>query len=299
MKWLGIVLLFCSVASADAGQAQKALESAPDWQKAAGGSMAFEVASVREDKGPFKPPSFALSSDEWFREPNGRFHADFALPAYIAFAYKIWLTGEEERTMLANLPAWVKTDRFDIEATAPLHATKDQYRLMMQALLAERFGLKLHFEQQELPVLAMVLVKPGKPGPRLIPHEQGQACDENPKPETFPKECYSYSAMPSKDGLMLLGSRATSMDLIGKAVGSLGGNRGEIGRRVVDQTGLTGLWDVTLEAAPPSQTPSEDGASPGPTLLEAVQDQLGIKLKPARVVVSVLVIDHVERPSEN
>lgn len=66
--------------------------------------------------------------------------------------------------MLANLPAWVKSDRFAIEAVAPQHATKDQYRLMMQSLLADRFGLKLHFEQRDVPVLAMVLVKPGKPG---------------------------------------------------------------------------------------------------------------------------------------
>jgi uncharacterized protein (TIGR03435 family) len=299
MKWFGRVLLFCSVASADAGQAQKALENVPDWQKAAGGTMAFEVASVRLDKGTFRPPSFPLSPDEAFREPNGRFHADFALPVYLEFAYKIWLTGEERRAVLANWPAWVKTDRFDIEATAPLHATKDQYRLMMQALLAERFGLKLHFEQKELPVLAMLLVKPGKPGPRLIPHERGQACDETPKPETFPEDCFSYSARPGKDGMFLLGSRATSMDLIGQAVGSLAGAREEIGRRVVDQTGLTGLWDFTLEAAAPTQTPPQDAVSAGPTLLEAMQDQLGIKLKPARAVVSVLVIDHVEQPTEN
>jgi uncharacterized protein (TIGR03435 family) len=275
------------------------VESVPDWQKAAGGAMAFEVASVHEDKGPFRPPSFALSSDEWFREPNGRFHADFALPTYIEFAWKIWLTGEERRAVLSSLPDWVKTDRFAIEATAPLHATKDQYRLMMQALLVERFALKLHFEQRELPVFAMVLVKPGKPGPKLIPHQNGQACDEIPKPETYPKECYSYSAMANKDGTALYGSRATSMDLIGKSVGSLAGSSGEIGRRVVDQTGLTGLWDYTLEAAPPAQTPPQDAASAGPTVLEAVQDQLGIRLKAARTVVSVLVVDHVERPGAN
>jgi uncharacterized protein (TIGR03435 family) len=299
MKWLAMLTLLWSVGSAGPLHAQKTMESVPDWQKAAGGGMAFEVASVREDKGPFKPPSFALSSDEWFREPNGRFHADFALPTYIEFAYKVWLTGEERRAILAKLPEWVKTDRFDIEATAPLHATKDQYRLMMQTLLVERFGLKLHFEQRELPVLAMVLVKPGKPGPRLIPHERGQACDEIPKPETYPKECYSYSAMPNKDGLFLSGSRATSMDLIGKLVGSMAGASGEIGRRVVDQTGLTGLWDFTLESAPPMQTPPQEAASAGPTMLEAVSDQLGIKLKAARAVVSVLVVDHVERPGEN
>lgn len=53
-----------------------------------------------------------------------------------------------------------------------MHATRDQYRLMMQTLLAERFGLQLHFEEIELPVLAMVLAKPGKPGPKLIPHDR-------------------------------------------------------------------------------------------------------------------------------
>ena len=261
--------------------------------------MAFEVASVREDKGPFKPPSFALSADEWFRDPKGRFHADFELPVYIEFAYKIWLAPEEQRTLLEGLPEWVKTDRFAIEAVAPQNATKDQYRLMMQALLADRFGLKLHFEQKELPVLAMVLVKPPKPGPRLIPHAQGQACDEKPKPETFPSECYSFAAMPGKDGTWLSGSRATSMDLIGNFIGSLAGSSGEIGRPVVNQTGLTGLWDYTLEAAAPSQTPSDAQLSTGPTMLEAVQDQLGIKLKPARAIVAVPVIDRVERPNDN
>jgi uncharacterized protein (TIGR03435 family) len=299
MKWLGVALFLWMVAAASPVQAQTAVASAPDWQKAAGGTMAFEVASVHEDKGPFQPPSFALSSDDSFREPNGRFHADFALPNYIQFAYKIWLAPEERRAMLAKLPEWVATDRFDIEATAPLHATKDQYRLMMQALLAERFGLKVHFEKRELPVLAMVLAKPGRPGPKLIPHEQGQSCDEKPKPETWPKECYTYAALPAKDGMFLFGSRATSMELIADFVGDLGGRSEDIGRRVVDQTGLTGLWDLTLEAAPPVQAPPKEGIAAGQTLLEAIRDQLGIKLKPARAVVSVLVLDHVDRPSEN
>jgi uncharacterized protein (TIGR03435 family) len=201
--------------------------------------------------------------------------------------------------MVAKLPEWVDSDGFDIEATAPLHATKDQYRLMMQALLAERFRLKLHFEQRELPVLAMVLAKPGRSGPKLIPHEQGQSCDEKPKPGTYPKECYSYPAMPVKDGMFLFGSRATSMSLIADFVGDLAGRSGEIERRVVDQTGLKGLWDFTLETAPPVQTPLQDAAPARPTMLEAIQDQLGIKLKPALAVVSVPVVDHVERPGEN
>jgi hypothetical protein len=65
--------------------------------------------------------------------------------------------------MLAALPDWVNHDRYAIEAIAPPHATKDQYRLMMQALLAERFGVKLHVEQREMRVLAMTLISQGRP----------------------------------------------------------------------------------------------------------------------------------------
>jgi uncharacterized protein (TIGR03435 family) len=293
------VLLLCGVASVGLVRAQKPATTVPAWQQAAGDTMAFEVASIREDKGSFKPPSFALSSDEWFRDPHGRFHADFKLPVYIEFAYKIWLTGDEERAMVANLPDWVRSTRFDIEATAPPNATKDQYRVMMQKLLAERFGAKIHFEQKELPVLAMLLVKPGKPGPRLIPHDQGQPCDETPKPTTYPKQCYSFAARPIDDGMWLTGSRASSMNQIAMFVGSFVGNSGEIGRRVVDQTGLTGLWDITLEAAQPGAPPSAQQQTVGPTALEVVRDQLGVKLKATRAVVSEIVVDHIDRPTEN
>ena len=105
--------------------------------------------------------------------------------------------------------------------------------------------------------------------------------------------------MPAKDGMVLYGSRATSMPAIAEFVGVAVGRTGDIARRVVDQTGLSGLWDFTLEAAPPDQTLLKDGGATGETLFEAIGDQLGIKLKPARAVVSVLVVDHVERPSAN
>lgn len=264
------------------------------------GAMKFEVASIRLDKGPFRTPSFALSSDDWFRDPNGRFHADFSVATYIEFAYKLWLIGEQRRVMLAGMPGWVTTDRYAIEATAPLNATKDQYREMMKALLAERFGLKIHFEDREMPVLEMVLIKPGTPGPKLISHEKGPACDAKPTPEVYPSMCYSFSAIP-KDGHTLFGSRGAPMELIGRFLGNTGESAGEIGRPVVDRTGLTGRWDFTLEvamtfggkAAPDAPTPE------GPTLLEAMQEQLGIRLKPAKDVISVPVLDHIELPSEN
>ncbi|NUQ27579.1 MAG: TIGR03435 family protein [Acidobacteriaceae bacterium] len=288
MNWKRCVLL-CGLC----GQmwAQQAT-TMPEWQKAAGGSMNFEVASIKPDDGPFKPPSFALSADDWFSDPNGRFHADFGLATYIRFAYKLWLTPEEERAMLARLPDWVKSgQRYEIQANAPPHLTKDQYRLMMQSLLAERFGLKIHFEQKEVPVLAMSLAKPGRPGPRLVPHERGVPCG-NESQGTYPPLCYGYMARPAEGGMWLNASRGTTMEMFANFVGMTGQMRGEIDRRVVDQTGLTGQWDFTMEMPPPQQMRKPDDPA-GPSMLEALRDQLGITLKPSRATVSLPVIDAV------
>ncbi|WP_263410672.1 TIGR03435 family protein [Terriglobus tenax] len=289
MKQLILLLLCITTIAVHAQQ--------PDWQKAAGDHMSFEVASIKPDDGPFKSPSFALSTDEWFNDPNGHFHADFTLTTYISFAYKFWLTTEESRALYSKLPDWVRTQRFEVQANAPLHTTKDQYRLMMQSLLAERFGLTLHFEQKDLPVLAMTLVKPGKPGPQLTPHEQGPACD-TPSKTVFPPMCYAYSARPAENGEWLNGSRATTMELLAAFVGMTGQMQNEIDRRVVDQTGLTGQWDFTLELLPPTQM-RKDSTATGPSFLEAIREQLGITLKPARMPVSLPVIDTIQPLSEN
>jgi len=272
----------------------------PAWQQAAGGRMEFEVASVRPDDGEFKPPSFALSADDWFREPSGRFHADFALPTYIEFAYKLWLTGSERDAMMAGIPEWARKQRYDIEATAPLHATKDQYRLMMQGLLAERFGLRVHWENREMPVLTMELLKAGQTGPKLTPHDKGLPCDDKPGPETFPPMCYANMAVP-KGPLWMAGSRAATMPLIAHFLGSVGASSFANNRPVVDMTGLTGLWDYTFTAVAPQRPGTEptDAPEPGPTALEALHDQLGLKLRPTREVIPLLIVDHVDRPLAN
>lgn len=290
-------MLAVLVASASKMPAQDTPDS-PAWQKAAGAPMQFEVASIREDKGTFESPSFALSADDWFRDPNGLFHADFTAVTYITFAYKLWVPSEELNVMLANAPAWVKTTRFKIEAKAPLHATKDQYRLMMQALLADRFGMKVHFENHEMPVFEMSLLKPGQPGPKLIPHTKGPDCDAKVTAAVFPGMCYGYEAT-AKDGGFLAGSRATTMPQIGNFLGTIGESTGETGRPVVDKTGLTGLWDFTVWAQSPWQKPDPDATQEAPTMLEAIRDQLGLKLKPAKDTIPVLIVDHIERPSDN
>src|SRR5580658_5634043 len=92
------------------------------------------------------------------------------------------------RTRRRGAPLWplakiVGNDFFDIEAQAPGNPTKDQMRLMIQSLLAERFKLAVHFETRDAPVFALTLVKPGKTGPKLLPHSEGPPCPDYTPPE--------------------------------------------------------------------------------------------------------------------
>ena len=288
-------------------------QNVPEWQAAAGGKMEFEVATVRLNKpGTFIPPSFALDAGDFYdsADPHGRFSADFPLSVYIQFAYKLWLTQDQIHSMLANLPKWVATDSFVIQAMAPGNPTKDQMRLMVQSLLADRFKLAVHFETQRTSVLALVLAKPGKTGPKLHPHAEGAPCNASVHlraqsslakvPDVFPPYCGGYMAMPGPNNTVLVGSRNTTMKLVAASLPSIGA----VGRPVVDRTGLSGNYDFTLEwtpestAIPPTGADTQPG-SQGPSFLEALREQLGLKLKPTKAPLNVLVIDHIERPSPN
>ena len=283
-----------------AASALPAQQAAPDWQTKADGKMKFEVASVRLGKPDDEPGTrgFPLSGDESFRPTGGLFKAEFGLVSYITFAYKLWMTREQQKAMVAQLPSWVRSDKYVIEARAPATATKDQYRLMMQSLLAERFGLKLHFEPKETAVLLMTVETSGKLGPKLRPHSEGPACDAAPLKDVFPTECSSYEA-EGRDGMFLVGSRDTTMPLLADLLGMTGAMMGEIGRPVTDDTGLKGSFDFTLQVAPPASNPAKDVTTAGPTFLEAVREQLGLRLKPGKAILSLPVIDHVERTSDN
>lgn len=126
--------------------------SIPAWQKAAGGKMSFEVASIRLAKpGTFRPSNMDLSIEDTSVPPGGRLFADASLESYVEFAYKIMPSREQEESMIADLPKWVGTDRFVIQAEATGNPTKDQMRLMMQSLLADRFHLHVHLERRVEP----------------------------------------------------------------------------------------------------------------------------------------------------
>jgi len=238
-------------------------------------------------------------------ETNGRFRADATVSTYIQFAYKLWSTDMQSRE-LSRLPKWVSTDRYTIEARASTdNATKDQMRLMVQSLLAERFQLAAHFEGREVPVFELRLAQPGKRGPKLVLHADGPPCD---KPGTspgeglpgFPGNCHSPSALDSPDGMIVLGSRDVTMDVLTGALSMLAS---QLGRPVIDKTGLTGRFDFTVAWERPPRAPASSDALPpaplGPTLIQALRDQLGLKLEPSKASLAVLAIDNLERPSEN
>jgi len=274
--------------------------------------MEFEVASIRPaEPGSFIFPTINMAVDDTAVPPGGRLTADFPLRVYIEFAYKIMPTPEQEQAMFAHLPKWVSDDKFVIRAEAVENPTKDQLRLMMQSLLANRFKLAVHFEARTVPVLAIVLINPGKTGPRLRPHSEGLACDcrwiappdrSSPTvpPGGFVPECGYAQAIDGPNHTVLLGSRNTTIGQIADYLGSLG----TLGRPVVDRTGLDGRFDFSLSWLHERSGPSPSGADAqldpgGPSLFEALKDQLGLKLKPVNAPVSVLVIDHVEPPSPN
>ncbi len=216
-------------------------------------------------------------------------------------------------------PSWMDSDRFDVIAKVPHGATKEDARLMLQNLLADRFKLKLHKESKEAPIYELVVAKGGI---RMKEAAQtGEAPTEGaggPPPGPPPR---------GKDGLLttphgqvgIQGMRNGRMRLRGDALTmarlieilSMA-----LDRRVVDRTGLTGTYDVTLDFSPegmgpgpkpmlmgprpeagggnPAEAPGDSDDS-GPTIFTALQEQLGLKLESRKGPVDLLVVDSVEK----
>ena len=148
--------------------------------------MAFDVASVKQNKsGATTSHSNVNFAPDGVFTPTGGLltTTNLTLLNFIVFAYKT--TGDQVQLLRPQLPNWATTDRFDIQAKVEGNPTKDQFRLMMQSLLADRFKLTIHYETRHLPAFALVL-KPGKTGPQLQPHSEEPKCpgQENLQPNS-------------------------------------------------------------------------------------------------------------------
>jgi uncharacterized protein (TIGR03435 family) len=198
----------------------------------------------------------------------------------------------------------VTTDRFDIDGKAQGNPTKDQMRLMVQSLLADRFRLAVHYETRQLPVFALVLDKPGQLGSQLQKHPDDAPCPTaavvpSPAPTPhpvlrdtrFPASCGGILPMPpSRPGRYRSGARDVTMDLIASSMGGMD-------RPVIDKTGLTGKYDYSMEYAPSRGNSQPDPT--GPTLAQALREQLGLKLVPETGLVDVVIVDYAEQPPAN
>jgi uncharacterized protein (TIGR03435 family) len=191
-------------------------------------------------------------------------------------------------------PAWLGSDQYDIEAKPDSATTEQLLKLswkqreplqerMMQALLADRLKLKVHLETREMSIFALVLAKGG-----LKMHE-AQAGD------TYANGLKRGDGKPLGRQSFTMGMG--NMTAQGILMDTLADNLGNMtGHLVENKTGLTGVYDFTLEYSE-YDPPKPDSAAP--SIYTAIEEQLGLKLESAKGPVQVLVIDHVERPSEN
>jgi uncharacterized protein (TIGR03435 family) len=181
---------------------------------------------------------------------------------------------------VVGAPSWSDSERLDVITQTEGKSTREESRLMMQSLLEERFALKAHLETREGPVYRLVLAKKdGTLGPQLL--KSTSQCGDKP-PASVPWALYACQGRTGPADMVM---GATLFSGLTTTLESL------VDRRIVDETGLTGRFDVKLEW---SRGPNDVER---PSIFTAIQEQLGLKLEPARGPSRVLVIDHISRPT--
>lgn len=254
----------------------------------------FEVASVKPHVSHADPSKISSTSP-------GRFLAtNIPLWFLILYAYEI------PEYQLVGAPEWTNGSAFDIVGTYPpgRQPTDHETRLMLQNLLAERFSLKLHHEQRELPTYALVLArKDGRLGPQL----QRSDVDcvkwaEAKLPKTDAGGPSPVSPSGKRPACTMIATRtyltggARTMEEIAKTLHAM------VARPVADRTGLTGVFDVDLRWSRydlSADSATSDAPNDSPSIFAALQDQLGLKLVPQRDNFDVLVLDSITRPTTN
>ena len=231
-------------------------------------SREFEVASIKPHKSGSTggEGSGRISTES---SPGGLTMRNVSLKSCMRWAYGV------HDYQIAG-PAWLDSERYDIAAKTASPARNDQLRLMLQALLADRFTLTIHRENKELSVYALMV---GKNGPRLR-RSEGE----------------SDSAVGVMGGgkLSMVAEKTSMWELAGLLSGSLQ-------TPVVDMTGLNGRFDFTLDLTPfIANTDSKQTVDMPSLILTALQEQLGLVVRAQKGQVEILVVDHAERvPTED
>jgi uncharacterized protein (TIGR03435 family) len=246
----------------------------PPKKMAADANPSFEVATIKPTKPEAQGKYITVRG-------NSLVSMGFTLTDYISFAYGI------QAKQVTGLPAWAEADKFDITAKPDIdgQASDKQLKGMVQKLLAERFQLAFHHDKKELSVYVLSVSKAGN---KMTKSER----DPNGLPGLW---------FPGKLGDLRV-TNATMADFTGLMQSAV------LDRPVLDQTGITGRWDFKLTWTPDDSQfagfgakipPPTDSASAPPNLYTAIQEQIGLKLEATKANADVLVIDKVEKPSDN
>jgi len=269
---------------------QESSQTPPPKSDVRDAGVTFEVASIKRNlsDGPSRGRS----------EPGGRFTATGApVLQFIRLAYNNWSPDR-----ILNVPAWVTSERYDLVARAPdgVQLSREMGSLM-QSFLRERFAFEAHVEVREMPILELVLARrDGRLGTKL----QRSSCDcRGNRTEPGCSRPVRAASFPEFDGLTCM-----QLELRGRRLMRgfpLEDFADEVnGRAVIDKTGLTGAWNLELEFSPDELSAAGDASASdltpserGPSFFTAVEEQLGLRFRPSRGAVKVVVVDRIERPT--
>ena len=203
-------------------------------------------------------------------------------------------------SQIVDAPGWVASDRYDIIARVPADfETGESMRPLMRALLAERFRLATHTEQREMPVYALVKAKAdGSLGPNIrqvAPVDCAAKAAAAAAPAPAGADEWPYCTVTFSPGSLYLGGYP--MTEVTRILSTL------VGRTIIDETGVTGRVQFRLQyrrggGASPAAVPTGAGDD-RPDIFTALQEQTGLKLDAQRAPVDVMVIDRIDRPTEN
>jgi uncharacterized protein (TIGR03435 family) len=277
-------------------------------------SPAFEVASVKPAAAqePGRGSVNSVRGGPGSSDPGQVRYTNISLMNVLVRAYDV-------KPWQISGPAWLDMDRYDIAATVPPGATKEQFNLMLRNLLTERFHLALHHESKEVQGFELT---PGKRGPKL--KESAEVESKAPTPAAPPAfgpgipPKIDANGFPQLDrpGMvmrMVMGPKGATAHLTARAqpVSALiQALSGQLRKPVIDKTGLAGKYDFTLEFEPEGMPLGPGGAlapgvvdatdESGPNIVTAVQEQLGLKLESKRIQLDMLIIDRADKvPTEN
>ena len=274
----GMLLLVAMLCAASAGSGALAQGNTP----AAGveaKTRAYDVVSIKPNKSGSRGTMINVQNDS-FSATN------VSLKGLLINAYDV------KDYLISGLTGWANSDRFDInakiadmDADALKKVTGEQRQAMLQQLLADRFHLKVHLQTEVLPIYEMVVAKGG---PKITAVEPPGTDPDVDKSKEF-KGMGRGSMSVSNTALM---AHDIPLDSLAYSLS------GRLSRTVVDKTGLKGKYDLTLTWSPDDGSAAASDSS-APSLFTALQEQLGLRLQPAKGPVETLVVDHVEMPTEN